>query len=199
MRESLNRLSLYRIRAGVTDMIGKFAKVAVAIAGFATAMLPLAAEAQARPGWGGGRHWRGDRGIDGGDVLAGLLIIGGIAAIASAASKSNNRTVPRDQDYRDQNPQYRNDPVPSAPDQGEDWRQNGGQGGFDQRATRNINDAVERCLDEASRRGEVEEVYDASRSGGGYRVAGTLRGGDDFSCEVSGQGGVQLDVRRGQP
>ena len=180
-------------------MIGKFGRIAIAAAGMATAMLPLATEAQARPGWGGGRHWRGDRGIDGGDVLAGLLIIGGIAAIASAASNSKNRKANRDQDNRDQDVQYRDEPVQDRPDQRDGWGSNGGQGGFGQPATRNINDAVERCVDEASRSGEVEEVYDASRNGGGYRVAGTLRGGEAFSCEISGQGNVRVDVRRGQP
>ncbi len=180
-------------------MIGKFGRIAIAAAGMATAMLPLATEAQARPGWGGGRHWRGDRGIDGGDVLAGLLIIGGIAAIASAASNSKNRNANRDQDNRDQDVQYRDDPVQDMPDQRDGWDSSRGQGGFGQPATRNINDAVERCVDEASRSGEVEEVYDASRSGGGYRVAGTLRGGEAFSCEISGQGNVRVDVRRGQP
>lgn len=44
---------------------------------------------QWRGGWRG-RGWRGrNRGIDGGDILAGALIIGGIAAIASAASNSS--------------------------------------------------------------------------------------------------------------
>jgi hypothetical protein len=179
-------------------MIGIFGRGAIAMAGMATAVLPLAAEAQARPGWGGGRHWRGDRGIDGGDILAGLLIFGGIAAIASAASKSNSRNTSRDQDYRDRDAQYRNDPQYNEPNRDSDWRQNGAQGGFPQQATRNINDAVERCIGEASRNGEVEEVYDAARNGVGYRVAGTLRSGDNFSCEVSGQGGVLLDIRRGQ-
>ena len=190
-------------------MNGKFGRIAIAVAGMATAMLPLATEAQARPGWGGGRHWRGDRGIDGGDVLAGLLIIGGIAAIASAASKSKNRNANRDPDNRDQDVQYRDEPVQSAPERGDSWGSNGqgssgwgsngGQGGFGQPATRNINDAVERCVDEASRSGEVEEVYDASRNGSGYRVAGTLRGGEAFSCDISAQGSVRLDVRRDQP
>lgn len=184
-------------------MIGKFAKAAIAGAGMATALLPLATEAQARPGWGGGRHWRGDRGIDGGDVLAGLLILGGIAAIASAASKSNERNANRDQNYRDQayrdqDTRYRDGPAQSEHYRGDDWRQNGGQGVFAPQATRNINDAVDRCITEASRNGEIEEVFDASRNGGGYRVSGTLRNGDSFSCEVSGQGGVLLDLRRGQ-
>lgn len=179
-------------------MMGKFAKAAIGAAGLATAMLPLAAEAQARPGWGGGRHWRGDRGIDGGDILAGLLIFGGIAAIASAAGKPNNRNTQRDQGVRDRDNQYRDEPYQNAPDQGGDWRQNSGQVGLAPQATRNINDAVERCVDEASRSGEVDEVFDASRNNGGYRVAGTLRSGDNFTCEVSGQGGVLLDIRRNQ-
>lgn len=40
---------------------------------------------------GYGRHRHRDR-IDGGDILAGVLILGGIAAIAGAASKSNDRS-----------------------------------------------------------------------------------------------------------
>jgi hypothetical protein len=171
-----------------------FAKSALALAGLATAMLPLAAEA--RPGWGnGGRHWHRDRGIDGGDVLAGLLIFGAIAAIASAASNANNR---RDDDYR-----ARPVPVPNDNYRQDDWRPEEtrpyeGQGTSPRAATRGIDEAVERCVDEASRKGEVEEVYDATRAGNGYRVSGTLRNGDRFSCDVNGQGGVQLDLRRNQ-
>lgn len=185
-------------------MIGKWVRATIAVAGMATALLPLAAEAQARPGWGGGRHWRGDRGIDGGDVLAGILIIGGIAAIASAASKSNNRAVPRgpdynDQDYRDQDYPYRDDQTPYRAPVQDDWRQNGGQGAFAQGAARSINDAVDRCVEEASRTGEVDEVHDAVRTGSGYRVSGTFRNGDNFSCDLTGQGGVLLDIRRGRP
>ena len=58
------------------------------LAALATTALPVAAEAHGRwdrGGWGG-RGWHRDRGgVDGGDVLAGLLIIGGIAAIAKSA------------------------------------------------------------------------------------------------------------------
>lgn len=46
---------------------------------------------QWRGGWGD-RRWRGrNRGIDGGDILAGVLILGGIAAVASAATNSARR------------------------------------------------------------------------------------------------------------
>lgn len=48
--------------------------------------------------WGGHRRHR-DRGISAGDVIAGVAVIGVLAAIASAASKSNNRT--RDRGYDD--------------------------------------------------------------------------------------------------
>lgn len=63
---------------------------------------------------------------------------------------------------------------------------------------RNLNDAVDACAAEAERSGEVEDIYDASRQGGDYRVSGTLRNGDRFSCDVSPQGGVLLDIRRGR-
>jgi hypothetical protein len=42
-------------------------------------------------GWGRDRRHH-DRGVSAGDVIAGIAIIGVIAAIASAASKNNNRT-----------------------------------------------------------------------------------------------------------
>ncbi len=44
------------------------------------------------------RHRR-DRGVDAGDVLAGILIIGGIAAIANAAKGSSERYPTRDSRY----------------------------------------------------------------------------------------------------
>ena len=45
--------------------------------------------------WRGGwrdRRWRGrNRGVDAGDILAGVLILGGIAAVASAATNNARR------------------------------------------------------------------------------------------------------------
>lgn len=189
-------------------MAGRITKFALAAAGMATALLPLAAEA--RPGWNGGgwggRGWHRDRGIDGGDVLAGILIIGGIAAIASAASnasKNRERSVPQDDGYR-----YRPEDVPRNDDwrsegRVQDWQGSGQVGqGYDDRygqgsATRGLDQAVDNCATEASRGGEVDEIYDATRNGNGYRVSGRLRNGDSFSCDVNGQGGVLLDIRRG--
>ena len=56
----------------------------------AAALSMVATPALANHNWGwGGRHHR-DR-VDAGDVLTGILIIGGIAAIASAASSNNKK------------------------------------------------------------------------------------------------------------
>lgn len=170
-------------------MAGRIRTFALGAAATATALMPVAA--QARPGWDGGRWngrgWHRDRGIDGGDVLAGLLIIGGIAAIATAASNAEKKRKRDDEGYRYRPEDGRDDR--SRPD----WptTNGGGQG------IRGINDAVDACASEAERRGEIEEIYDATRQGDGYRVSGTLRNGDRFSCDVSAQGGVRLDLRRG--
>ena len=53
----------------------------------AAAFSLVATPALARDGWGGGWGRHNDR-VDAGDIFTGILIIGGIAAIASAASKS---------------------------------------------------------------------------------------------------------------
>lgn len=186
-------------------MAGRFSRTALTLAGVATALLPLAA--QARPGWHGGgwngRGWHRDRGgIDGGDVLAGLLIIGGIAAIASAA---NNASRNRERDAREDDG-YRYRPDARGEDRADGWRSEGrvqdwqgsglGQSGARGDATRGLDRAVDDCVTEASRKGEVEEVFDAARNGSGYRVSGSLRNGDTFSCDVNGEGGVLLDLRR---
>lgn len=175
------------------------------MAAMATTLLPIAA--QARPGWHGGRGWHRDRGIDGGDLLAGILIIGGIAAIASAASNSQrNRDANRNSDYR-----YRGDPRdypqqnPRYDPRGDDWTRDGqdqGSSGQGDPArgtglTRDLDDAVNACADEASRKGDVAEIRDATRSDRGYRVTGRFGNGDSFSCDVRGEGGVLLDIRRG--
>ncbi|HQS70786.1 MAG: hypothetical protein B7Y36_13090 [Novosphingobium sp. 28-62-57] len=192
-------------------MAGRFSKFALAAAGMASALLPLAAEA--RPGWNGGgwnrggwggRGWHRDRGIDGGDVLAGILIIGGIAAIASAASNANRnreRTIPRDNGPQDDGYRYRNDDLPRQDEwrsegRVQDWQGSGqnSRGGV----TSGIDGAVDSCVAEAQRNGEVDEVFNAARNGSGYRVSGALRNGDGFTCDVNGQGGVLLDIRRGQ-
>ncbi len=127
-------------------------------------------------GWGGGRHH--DDGIDGGDILTGLLILGGVAVIVGAASDSAKN---RDQRARYPEPRY---PQPAAPGYGVDdrpqWNESGG-----------INSAVNRCMDEIDRgRTRVDSVDSVNRTGDGWRVEGRADGGA-FSCTVDADGRIR--------
>jgi hypothetical protein len=149
------------------------------------------------------RHWRHhDRGIDGGDVLAGILIIGGIAAVASAASKSNREREARD--YRNPEPRYPQDRYPSDSDY-RDWRaQRDGDSGYaapaerepygssDWRGAGAMDGAVNACADEIER-GErrIDSVEGVNRAAEGWRVDGRLRDGRAFSCTASADGRIR--------
>lgn len=107
------------------------------------------------------RH-HGDK-IDAGDVIAGALIIGGIAAIASAASKDKDRRYDgRYYDRRGYDSRYDNR-------------------GYD-RYRDNPRNAVERCINAVNRdanryvRGNarVTDIRDVDRKSYGYKVKGTL-------------------------
>lgn len=144
-------------------------------------------------GWGGYRRHRG--GVDTGDVIAGVLILGGIAAIASAASK-NKRD--RDGDYR--SPDYRapdnRDRDYRAPDyrsgdrpydyRDDDDRADDGYGG-----DRGLDRAVDVCVREVEKREQVDKVDSVDRTTDGWRVEGELRNGRDFACEVGGDGQIR--------
>ena len=162
---------------------------------------------RSRHGWGGryggwGRGYRGYRGwghrhyhdgIDAGDVLAGVLIIGGIAAIASAASKD------RDRDRR-----VETDPngYPYRNDRNRDWDRGGygrGAGGYRENAGRDydygsrdrgLDNAAEQCVREVERTERVDEVNGVDRSANGWRVEGRLANGRSFSCEIGNDGRV---------
>lgn len=112
---------------------------------------------------GGWRHrgWRGhNRGIDGGDILAGALILGGIAAIASAASNSaNTRRGPNDRySY--------NDDVRSA-----------------------SNQCGAAAAAQSGLGARVERIDNVVRDGNGWRVEGLVgsrrNGVDSFTCGTS--------------
>lgn len=120
------------------------------------------------------------RGIDAGDVLAGVLIIGGIAAIASAASKADRdrrEREYRDYRYRDAQPDYRGEYPPRAP------------------ATRSgsgIDNAVNICMDQVERGEEqVGSVDNASRTADGWRISGQLASGAAFSCWIDNSGRIR--------
>ena len=147
-------------------------------------------------GWGGGYGggWgRRHHDIDAGDVITGVLILGGIAAIASAVGNANKSR---------RAPQYR------PPSQNEDtWRDDtwrngderptyqGAQGGsrysqsgtFDPSA---MNRAIDDCVGEIERNNRVAGVDTVNRDAGGYTVRGTVRGGQSFTCTVGSDGRI---------
>ncbi len=134
----------------------------IALLGAAAATVVAATPADARDrghdrGWG-----RGHDGIDAGDVIAGALIIGGIAAIASAASRNDRydgRRYGRDNDRG--------------------WGYNDGGNGYYNNGY-NSRRAVDQCVraarQDAGRYGwaRVTDVTSIERVRGGYAVRGRL-------------------------
>ena len=156
----------------------------------AAALSMIATPALARDRWGGwgGRHHHD--GIDAGDVIAGVLILGGIAAIASAASNSNKQKQQREREYRypDDNGTYGGGyERPQDAGYGNDTRPQ-----WNQEASGGINAAVGRCMDEVQRGDtRVESVDSVNRDGQGYRVQGQVDGGSSFSCLVDADGRIR--------
>lgn len=160
-------------------MTARYRRIASAAA--LAASLPLAATPAMARGWSGGwgGHYRHSDRIDAGDVLAGILIIGGIAAVASAASKAAKQRS-ESRDYRD--PRPRDDaPRYGADDDRPEWREGAG-----------IDNAVNRCIDEVNRgRTRVGEVESVNREASGWRIAGTTTANGAFSCTVDGDGRIR--------
>jgi hypothetical protein len=163
------------------------------VAAFAMTASPALAR-----GWGD-RHYRHSRGgVDGGDLLAGLLVIGGIVAIASAASKST-----RDQ----QQEAYR---YPGGPD----YDSQGGEDGYgddrsgpvagepgnsDWRTSGSMDAAVDQCVGEVERGDrKVGSVDTVNRAEDGYRVDGQMADGRAFTCTVDRDGRIRRLALDGQ-
>lgn len=144
-------------------------------------------------GWGRHRHYRGN-GIGTGDVLAGVLIIGGIAAIASAASK-NNRDRAEERSY----PDYRADTYPREERQDYRDRDDDRAGSpYSSGSGAGLDRAADMCVNEVERSEQVEDVTTVNRDGDGWHVEGRLRNGKDFSCEIDSNGTVRdIDLDRG--
>lgn len=148
-------------------------------------------------------HWRGgwghhhDDGIDGGDVLAGLLIIGGIAAIASAASHSKKQARAE----ADPRP-YPGGPDYDAPDaRASDYR--GTDEGRYADAPRDetygsapvngsFDAAIDACAGEVER-GErrIDSIGNVNRMGDRFAVEGRLTDGRGFACSVDDSGHIR--------
>ncbi len=113
----------------MTSRYFRSAAVLASLASLALAATPALARDR-WGGWGGGWGRHHDR-VDAGDVLAGVLIIGGIAAVASAASKAARDRRYEDGRYdtrRDQR-DYRGDVYRGDDYRGEDYRGENYRGG----------------------------------------------------------------------
>lgn len=142
-----------------------------------------------------------DRGIDAGDVIAGAVIIGGIAALAGAFDKDKDRY--HDRRYRDRNYNHRY----------RDRR-------YHNRGFYNGRRAVERCVRAAERQArrfggyrhaDVTQIRDVDRTRYGFRIKGRIevdgargygyrRGYNAydrgrFTCYLDGRGRPQVDFR----
>lgn len=133
------------------------------------------------------RHRRGR--VSAGDIFTGIAILGGIAIIADAASKSNKRTR---NDYPPQNVPQQNFPQQNFPQQ--NFPQQNDQNGF---GGNDIGSAVNICsnaaVQSAGNQYQVNQIRSVTRDGQGWRVEGNLIGPDSagFSCGVS-NGNVQF-------
>ena len=119
------------------------------------------------------RRWGHDNDIDAGDVVAGVVILGAIAAIAGAARNRNReryeqRYPPPDEDYGYRTP-----------------------GGYERADSRGIDRAVDMCVGEVERGSErVGTVDSATRSVDGWNVSGQLESGAPYSCTVGSDGRI---------
>ncbi len=115
-------------------------------------MTAMPASAQSR----GDRYHRDRDGISAGEVIAGAVVIGGLAAILS----SNNGRYRDGYDGNRYDGRYNN---------GYDYRRNGGS-----------RQAIEQCVAAVERRGgrrddvDVRRITDVERTHGGYRIEGRV-------------------------
>jgi hypothetical protein len=127
-------------------------------------------------------RWRRNRGIDAGDVLTGILIIGGIAAITDAArdaerDRRRERDAEYERDYRDRD--YADRDYADRRDA--------------DRYARSVSpsQAAETCLEEVEQLGDAQDADLIRRVGEGWRVEGRMDDGTPYSCEIGPDGRVR--------
>lgn len=154
----------------------KFAVNLIGAAVLASSILVAISPAEARHR----RHWDRDR-VDAGDVIAGIVLIGAIAAIAGSGNKAKERRE-RDADFRTDPPRrdddYRGAPEPQA---GGQWVPGGNS--LESRAVDACSWAAEGSLGDEARVGQIDGV---NRDGDGWRVTGSVAAPNamprDFAC-----------------
>ena len=179
----------------------KFTSLAAAAAVVITSVGISAVPAEARQRHGGWGYRHHDR-VSTGDVLGGLLIIGTIAAIASAASKDKRERAP---DYR-YDPPYRDNqryeprdsdyvpPVDDRPEVGD--ARDYGNGDAQTRAADACSWAVEAEMGDDAR---IDRIDGTEANNGGWYVTGTASrlGGEVRSFGCSYRNGRVVDVNFG--
>lgn len=143
-------------------MANKVAKGAKAAIGslLAGSILLTAMPAAAQYRGGHDRYDRRGDGISAGEVIAGAVVLGGLAAILSSGNDRRNG----DRYY----------------DRGGDRYQDGYHGGYDWQRSGNSRTAIERCVSAVERRGgrrddiDVTRITDVDRIRGGYRIEGRV-------------------------
>ena len=175
-------------------MAGMFRKSAAAFALLASVSMAATPALARDRGWGGdwGRHR--DR-VDAGDVITGILIIGGIAAIASAASNDEKRQRERERQEREARDYRYEDRADPSGGYGEDsrpeWRAGSSCSGTST-GVGGINVAIDRCVSEIERGSErVDGVETAAKQGDGWRIEGRMAGGEPFACTIDRDGRIR--------
>ncbi|WP_347301878.1 hypothetical protein V5740_07480 [Croceibacterium sp. TMG7-5b_MA50] len=153
------------------------------LAAAAASLALITTPVMARDHWGRGRDWDRhydrDNGVSAGDVIAGVAVLGAIAAIAGVfdGRQRENEPVPvryPEQDTRGYGAEY--------------GSQAGGSG---------LDRAVDICVAELEATGtNVVGVDGANRTGDGWFVSGAVDGGAPFSCRIGNDGRVS-DVQVG--
>jgi hypothetical protein len=203
-------VAIYRTASRATALLA--AATMIAPPAYATRTvpitIPLSAKPEPRPAWSPAddtaanhRRWRHrNRGSTVGNVLTGLLVIGGIAAVAKAIDKDQekrrrDRTQGRDYPYRDGPYDYRDTETDSDDPVAErDYGRDEPIGRGDSRAA---DRAVDACTAEAERSGRVDEIFDVDVVAGEWRVQGDYADGREFTCTVdrNGRAYVGLEPR----
>ena len=129
----------------------------------------MPASAQMRGGWD--RYDRRHDGISAGEVIAGAVVIGGLAAILSSGNNSRGSYDPRYDGRNDgrYDPRYdgRNDGRNSG--YNDDWQRYGGS-----------RQAISQCVSAVERQGgrgsnvDVTRITNVDRTRGGYRIEGQV-------------------------
>lgn len=159
----------------MTRLTMKFVTAAVLSATALTAITP--AEARSR------HHHHRDR-VDGGDILAGIVLIGAIAAIAGSGKKERDRRAEDarlDPPYRGADGQDRD--FGAAPDAAPNGQWVPGGDSAEVRAVDACSWAAEGDTGEEARVGQIDGV---ARDGDGWRVTGSVAAPEmmprDFVC-----------------